>query len=175
MGDEAPRLFAAGGPDAVTIRDLAGAAGVSPALVVRHYQSKDELRDAADVHVARILGAVLAEIMPGPASAGPFGPVALPGLAEAVIRHLVLILRPAPPDVLGTAPLSAAGVRRWGTGMLSIYRDGWQLPPWSALNCSRALGQGGKQCPHPHHHPPLAPSRPGPPGCYGSGGSSARP
>ncbi|MGH7735077.1 MAG: TetR/AcrR family transcriptional regulator [Gemmatimonadales bacterium] len=86
--DEALRLFAASGPDAVTIRDIARAAGVSPALVVRHYQSKDGLRDAVDDHVARVLEAVLAEIVPGPASGGPFGPAALPGLADAVNRHL---------------------------------------------------------------------------------------
>src|ERR1017187_1218204 len=56
--DEALRLFAASGPDAVTIRDVARAAGVSPALVVRHYQSKDGLRGAVDDHVARVLEAV---------------------------------------------------------------------------------------------------------------------
>jgi hypothetical protein len=36
-GDEALRLFGNHGPDAVTLRDIAAAAGVSPALVVRHY------------------------------------------------------------------------------------------------------------------------------------------
>lgn len=74
--DEALRLFAVSGPDAVTIRDIARAAGVSPALVVRHYQSKDGLRDAVDDHVARVLEAVLAEMVPGPASGGPFDPAA---------------------------------------------------------------------------------------------------
>jgi TetR/AcrR family transcriptional regulator, regulator of cefoperazone and chloramphenicol sensitivity len=86
--DEALRLFAVSGPDAVTIRDVARAAGVSPALVVRHYQSKDGLRGAVDDHVARVLEAVLAEMAPGPAGGGPFDPAALPGLADAVIRHL---------------------------------------------------------------------------------------
>lgn len=191
--DEALRLFAVSGPDAVTVRDIARAAGVSPALVVRHYQSKDGLRDAVDDHVARVLEAVLAEIVPGPARGGPFDPVALPGLAGAVIRHLpagspvpaylgrmliadgpatvslfrrlhaasertlgelarlglataggdppvraafllvndlaVLILRARLADVLGTDPLSAAGIQRWGAEVLSIYRDGLAATP----------------------------------------------
>ncbi|HEX8936538.1 MAG TPA: helix-turn-helix domain-containing protein [Pseudonocardiaceae bacterium] len=39
--DETLRLFGERGPDAVTVRDIAAAAGVSPALVVRHYGSKE--------------------------------------------------------------------------------------------------------------------------------------
>jgi TetR/AcrR family transcriptional regulator, regulator of cefoperazone and chloramphenicol sensitivity len=191
--DEALRLFAVSGPDAVTIRDIARAASVSPALVVRHYQSKDGLRDAVDDHVVRVLEAVLAEIVPGLASSGPFDPAALPGLAGAVIRHLpagspvpaylgrmliaggpaasalfgrlhaasertlgelaglglasagedpavraafllvndlaVLILRARLADILGIDPLSAAGMRRWGAEVLSIYRDGLAAAP----------------------------------------------
>ena len=45
---------------------------------------------------------------------------------------------------------------------------------WSALNCSRTFCPGRKQCPHPHHHLPPVPWRPGPPDCCGSAGSSAR-
>lgn len=52
--DEALRLFGNHGPDAVTLRDIAAAAGVSPALVVRHYGSKDGLREAVDDHVVRV-------------------------------------------------------------------------------------------------------------------------
>lgn len=87
--DEALRLFADRGPDAVTIRAVASAAGVSPALVIRHYQSKDGLREAVDDHVVRLLEAVLAEITTGPAQ--PFVPASLPTLAEAVTSRL-------PPD-----------------------------------------------------------------------------
>jgi AcrR family transcriptional regulator len=84
--DEALRLFAGRGPDAVTIRDVASAAGVSPALVIRHYQSKHGLCEAVDDHVARLLEAVLADMMANPA--GPFGQAALPALAEAVTARL---------------------------------------------------------------------------------------
>jgi AcrR family transcriptional regulator len=42
------RLFGERGPDAVTIRDVATRAGVSPALVIRHYDSEGGLRAAVD-------------------------------------------------------------------------------------------------------------------------------
>lgn len=41
-------LFAAHGPDAVTLRQIAAAAQVSPALVVHHFGSKAGLRQAVD-------------------------------------------------------------------------------------------------------------------------------
>jgi AcrR family transcriptional regulator len=85
--DEALRLFAERGPDAVTVRQIAAAAGVSPGLVIHHFGSKDKLRDAVDAHVLAMFGAMLAELTTGdlhdPGAAG--------SLAEAVVRHL-------PPD-----------------------------------------------------------------------------
>lgn len=48
---EAMRLFADRGFDAVTVRDITQAAGVSVGLVNHHYGSKDELRKAVDEHV----------------------------------------------------------------------------------------------------------------------------
>ncbi|WP_062211034.1 TetR/AcrR family transcriptional regulator [Demequina oxidasica] len=53
------KLFAASGPDAVTVRDIAACAHVSPALILHHYGSKQGLRDATDEHVAGIFDAVL--------------------------------------------------------------------------------------------------------------------
>lgn len=52
-------LFAAHGPDAVTVRQIAAAAGVSPALVLNHFGSKAGLRAAVDDHVASIFDALL--------------------------------------------------------------------------------------------------------------------
>jgi AcrR family transcriptional regulator len=46
--DAALRLFAEGGTDATTIRDIAKAAGVSAGLVRHHFGSKEALRDACD-------------------------------------------------------------------------------------------------------------------------------
>ncbi|WP_116201830.1 TetR/AcrR family transcriptional regulator [Amycolatopsis circi] len=85
--DEALRLFGERGPDAVTVRDVAAAAGVSPALVIRHYGSKDGLRDAVDEHVARVFAATLAEAT-APSGDGPFDPEAVPSLVEAVSGNL---------------------------------------------------------------------------------------
>jgi AcrR family transcriptional regulator len=46
------------GPDAVTMREIAAAAGVSPALVVHHFGSKDGLRAAVDDYAARAFDAL---------------------------------------------------------------------------------------------------------------------
>jgi pimeloyl-ACP methyl ester carboxylesterase len=43
----ASRLFAVHGPAAVTVRQIATAAGVSPALVVHHFGSKEGLREGS--------------------------------------------------------------------------------------------------------------------------------
>lgn len=86
--DEALRLFGNHGPDAVPLRDIAAAAGVSAALVVRHYGSKDGLREAVDDHVARVFEVMLAQVSDPSVAGGPFGVEALPNLAEVVARYL---------------------------------------------------------------------------------------
>ena len=53
------RLFAEHGPDRVTVRQIAAAVGVSPALVLHHFGSKDGLREAVDEVAARAFDAVL--------------------------------------------------------------------------------------------------------------------
>jgi AcrR family transcriptional regulator len=85
--DEALRLFAERGPDAVSVRQIAAAAGVSPGLVSHHFGSKDGLRDAVDAHVLAMFGAMLGELT----TADLYDPDAAGSLAEAVVRHL-------PPD-----------------------------------------------------------------------------
>jgi TetR/AcrR family transcriptional regulator, regulator of cefoperazone and chloramphenicol sensitivity len=85
--DEALRLFAARGPDAVTVREIAAAAEVSPALVIHHFGSKDGLRDAVDEHVLAIFEAMLGELSRED-DAGLRDPAAAGSLAAAVTAHL---------------------------------------------------------------------------------------
>lgn len=185
--DEALQLFAEYGPDAVTVRGIAERAGVSPALVIRHYGSKDGLRAAVDDHVTRVFEAMLAQL-PSSDRDGRSEPAVPPSFVDVVARSLpqdsaiatylgrmlltggpagselfrrlhdvsratlaeltaagsavggadpevraafllvndlaVMILRPRLSEVLGVDPLSPDGLRRWGTEVLSIYRDG---------------------------------------------------
>ncbi len=85
--DEALQLFGARGPDAVTVRDIAAAADVSAALVLRHYGSKDGLRTAVDEHVVRVFELMLGQFS-DPSVGGPFDSASLPTLAEVVVANL---------------------------------------------------------------------------------------
>jgi AcrR family transcriptional regulator len=187
--DEALRLFAEHGPDAVSVRQIAAAAGVSPGLVIHHFGSKDGLREAVDAHVLAMFRAMLGELT----AADLHDRGAAGSLAEAVVRYLppdspvpaylrrllltggdpgrelfrrlyegsrtaldvmseagladrgadpavraailmsndlaVLLLREPLAGVLGTDPLSAAGMARWGREMLAIYAAGLMAPP----------------------------------------------
>ncbi len=82
--DEALRLFAERGPDAVTVRQIAAAAGVSPGLVIHRFGSKDGLREAVDGHVLALFGAMLTELT----TSDLYEPGATGSLAEAVMKHL---------------------------------------------------------------------------------------
>ncbi len=57
------RLFAERGPDAVTVREIASQTGVSPALVLHHFGSKDGLRAEVDAFAAQAFDAIF-EAMP---------------------------------------------------------------------------------------------------------------
>lgn len=91
--DEALRLFALYGPDAVTVRQIAAAAGVSPALVLHHYGSKQGLRTAVDEHVARVFDALFAEFAGDEGAA--LGELVARGSGASVAE---LLLRGLPPD-----------------------------------------------------------------------------
>lgn len=86
--DEALRLFAASGPEEVTVRRIAVAAGVSPGLVVHHFASKEGLRSEVDAYVLDVFEAMLGELT-GEGGAELLDPGAGPGsLSEAFARHL---------------------------------------------------------------------------------------
>ena len=74
-------------PNAVSVRQIAAAAGVSPGLVIHHFGSKDGLREAVDAHVLAMFGTMLGELT----TPGLYDPGAAGSLAEAVMRYL-------PPD-----------------------------------------------------------------------------
>lgn len=96
--DEALALFAARGQDGVTMRDIAAAARVSPALLVRHYGSKDGLVAAVDDHVVSSLEAVLTEMTTRTATSG-LDPATVPSMLDGLTTHL-------PPDSAIPAYLS---------------------------------------------------------------------
>jgi TetR/AcrR family transcriptional regulator, regulator of cefoperazone and chloramphenicol sensitivity len=58
----AMRLFAERGAAAVTVREIAAAAGVSPGLVMHHYGSKDGLKDAVDRRAVAFFEEMLGEL-----------------------------------------------------------------------------------------------------------------
>lgn len=96
--DEALRLFAERGPDAVTMRDIAAAAGVSAALLIRHYGSKNGLIDAVDDHVVAAFELLLTRMTEQTAAVG-IEAAALPGLLDGFATYL-------PPDSAIPAYLS---------------------------------------------------------------------
>src|SRR5690625_5511675 len=60
--DGAWEWFAGFGPDACTVRGIAARAGVSPSLVIRHYNSKNGVRSAVDAYVVVVLEAMMAQV-----------------------------------------------------------------------------------------------------------------
>lgn len=69
----AMELFAERGYADVTVRQVAAAAGVSPALVIHHYGSKEQLRAAIDERVAAFVEAMLADLERAPAEGSSAG------------------------------------------------------------------------------------------------------
>lgn len=108
------RLFADRGPDAVTIREIATHAGVSPGLVVHHFGSKDGLRTEVDAFAARAFDAIfealpaeeLAEVLAGGAATGSLAEAFARGFPPgsplpAYLRRLLLTNDPAGAALFG--------------------------------------------------------------------------
>ncbi|WP_026151707.1 TetR/AcrR family transcriptional regulator [Streptomyces prunicolor] len=86
--DESLRLFAVNGPGTVTVRQIAAAAGVSPALVVHHFGSKEGLHQEVDQYVLDVFEAMLGELT-GESGAELLDPKSgASSLSEAFARHL---------------------------------------------------------------------------------------
>ena len=108
------RLFADRGPDAVTLREIATHAGVSPALVVHHFGSKDGLRTEADAFAAQAFDKIfealpteeLAEMLAGGAATGSIAEAFARGFPPgsplpAYLRRLLLTNDPAGAALFG--------------------------------------------------------------------------
>jgi AcrR family transcriptional regulator len=99
--DAAIRLFAEGGIDGTTIRDIAQAAGVSPGLLRHHFGSKEALREACDLYVldrlVHIKEALLFE-----------DKVASPGFLPSVHPTILLFYRYVTRALLDGSPRAAA-------------------------------------------------------------------
>ncbi|WP_432034831.1 TetR/AcrR family transcriptional regulator [Streptomyces cucumeris] len=88
MRDEALRLFAERGPESVTVRQIATAAGVSAGLVVHHFGSKEGLHREVDQYVLAVFEAMLGELT-GEGGAELLDPGTGAGsLSEVFARHL---------------------------------------------------------------------------------------
>ncbi|MFE3856762.1 TetR/AcrR family transcriptional regulator [Streptomyces griseorubiginosus] len=68
LREAALELFAERGFEATSTRAVAAAAGLSPALVTRHFGSKEGLRAAVDEHVLDRIGGELAALAPADGS-----------------------------------------------------------------------------------------------------------
>ena len=120
-------LFAERGYAEVTVRQIASAAGVSPALVIHHYGSKENLRSVLEERVAVFVESLLADLARVPEEGGSASVAGLfadrleaePGMAGYVRRLLAdggagiaLFERLYQVTVAGMQDLGQAGVIR---------------------------------------------------------------
>jgi len=86
--DAAVDLFGREGFERTTVRAIAAAAGVSPALVVHHYGSKDRLRAACEEHLLDLVKQGKAAALAGGEAPSVQGYLAQVAGAEPLMRYL---------------------------------------------------------------------------------------
>lgn len=112
--DCAMRLFAERGVAAVSVRDIATAAEVSPALVIHHFASKDGLKRAVDERALGLMGEL-------------FDAAADSTTSTEVGASLTALFA----EVIGTSPVLPAYLRRLlidgGPGAEALFRSLYEL------------------------------------------------
>ena len=127
--ESAMRLAAERGWAAVTIRDIAAAAGVSGSLVVHHFGTKARLREAVDTRVTEVLAQLLQQLGDTDAQGSEFMSIAAAfhnqvgddGVVLSYLRRLLIDGGPTATALFGSlyaatvtmlAELEAAGALR---------------------------------------------------------------
>src|SRR5664279_2086838 len=127
--ESAMRLAADSGWAAVSIRDIAAAAGVSSSLVVHHFGTKARLREAVDARVTEVFGPLLGQLGDTDVQGGEFTSIAAAfhdqvgadGAVLAYLRRLLIDGGPAATAIFGSlyaatvtmlSDLDSAGVLR---------------------------------------------------------------
>jgi AcrR family transcriptional regulator len=90
--DAAISRFATEGFAAANLKDIAADAGVSPALVIHHFDSKDTLRTSCDSHVAVLIREQKTEAMRTGPSMDPLESICQLGDDPPVARYLARTL-----------------------------------------------------------------------------------
>jgi AcrR family transcriptional regulator len=97
--DAAIRCFAESGVDRTSVRTIAEAATVSPALVIHHFGSKDGLRVACDRHVAALIREQKSDSMRAGASLDPMAALRTYGDGPPLLAYLARTLTDGSPHV----------------------------------------------------------------------------
>ncbi|MFP4636680.1 MAG: TetR/AcrR family transcriptional regulator [Nitriliruptoraceae bacterium] len=97
--DAALRCFADRGVKATTVRTIAEEAGVSPALVIHHFGSKQRLRVACDEHVAATIRTRKREVMQAGTGLDPIAAFRAQGEGPPLIAYLARTLTDGSPHV----------------------------------------------------------------------------
>jgi AcrR family transcriptional regulator len=97
--DAAIHRFADAGVDGTSIRSVAAEAGVSPALVIHHFGSKDALRGACDEHVAAMIREQKRAALRSGAAMDPLGALRSYRSGPPLLRYLARTLVDGSPRV----------------------------------------------------------------------------
>jgi AcrR family transcriptional regulator len=97
--DAAIARFADDGVAASSVRAIAADVGVSPALVIHHFGSKDALRVACDQHVAALVREQKTAAMAAGPQLDPLGALRQAGEGPPVLRYLARTLIDGSPHV----------------------------------------------------------------------------